>query len=584
MAITASWLGKHKITIDKTKVTSGTHTDFPVLFKDGNFLNSAFNDTLPLSPITNSWAIDDANIKGYWKVDTGALTTDSSGNSHTLTNNNTVAEATGLFNVCADFGSANTNKYLNIADNLDITGGAISMSIWVKLNAEIASGEWCFIMQGSETNFVRNMIEYEYNSGTRRLRFRRTRSNVADDDALYTITLGTSSWYLLTYTYDATTVRGYVNGVLVTSVASSGNGTATGIDQVSIGARNPAGTPDEYASFLQDDTAIWNRKLTSQEVWSIYNNYAPDLRFTSDFSGLNELPFEIVRWDNASTAEVWVKIPSLYSSIDTDVYVWYKNTSAKSYKPSASLGSQNVWPSGYKGVWHLQNGAFIDSTSNEHYLTNSGSVDATGKIGQGRDLESGSTQYLTIADSIASALEITGSQTYSIWYKPESSAAEQYIFGKVNSANSTFRVLFITASATPRILISGLSDGDISSSQTVSNGSWSRLAARYVSGSTLAVFHNKNKDSQSDSGTASSLSTTDFSLGRGGEYNGSYTDGVIDEARVYSGALSDGWLDTEYDNQNSPSTFAIASSLGNENIVIPQSSVSIGRSYKIVGY
>lgn len=213
----------------------------------------------------------DTGLMGYYRMETGALTTDSSTNARTLTNNNTVSEVSGRFGIAADFGTTNTNKSLTIANTMGITGGNISFSFWVKMNTELASGETCFILQGSLTNLVRNQVEYVF-SGSPILRFRRTRSNVADDDATFIVSLGTVRFHHIAYTYDGATVRGYLNGVQVTSVASVGNGSATGSDQFSIGARNTIGTPDEFSSSVIDDVAVFNRTLSAAEVFSIYND------------------------------------------------------------------------------------------------------------------------------------------------------------------------------------------------------------------------------------------------------------------------------------------------------------------------
>jgi hypothetical protein len=44
MAISFGWTKRHKITIDKTKVTTGAHTDFPILLSNGNFLDDCYTN------------------------------------------------------------------------------------------------------------------------------------------------------------------------------------------------------------------------------------------------------------------------------------------------------------------------------------------------------------------------------------------------------------------------------------------------------------------------------------------------------------------------------------------------------------
>lgn len=67
----------------------------------------------------------------HYKFDSGALVTDSSGNSRTLTNENSVGQTTGKYEEAADFGSSNTNK--RFSRNEDIwNNGALSFAAWIK--------------------------------------------------------------------------------------------------------------------------------------------------------------------------------------------------------------------------------------------------------------------------------------------------------------------------------------------------------------------------------------------------------------------------------------------------------------------
>jgi hypothetical protein len=68
-----------------------------------------------------------ANTVALWHLED---VNDSSGLGHNLTNVNTVAFNAGIIGNCADFGNANTNKYLYINDNLGLdTNNAGSFTI-----------------------------------------------------------------------------------------------------------------------------------------------------------------------------------------------------------------------------------------------------------------------------------------------------------------------------------------------------------------------------------------------------------------------------------------------------------------------
>ena len=194
-------------------------------------------------------------------------TTDFSGNNNHLTNNGTTTFASGKFGNAADFGTSNSTKYLRVASAMSIDGGAITMGGWFKARAEIGSSSWIFCNQGNSNTKVTYRITYDYNSGTRRLQFSRVRQGVAADTANYTITLGTSDWYHLGLTYDGTTVKGYINGALVTSQASTGNGSGTTNSAFAIGSFEDG---SGFASIYADEVFIASTALTANQIRQIY--------------------------------------------------------------------------------------------------------------------------------------------------------------------------------------------------------------------------------------------------------------------------------------------------------------------------
>lgn len=213
--------------------------------------------------------LSDPNLEAYYRHESGQLTTDSSGNGVTLTNTNTVGQTTGKYGDAADFSASNSNKYLIGNTDLGIGGGAISIVGWVKLNAEISSGEWAFFMQEDASTHVRYDVRYEYNSGTRRLVFNRAKMNVADQDFTYNLTMGTADFYHIALTYDGSTLRGYVNGSEVGFVNASGDGAAVGVDSIKIGVSDNGSSLEAYASIIADDVAYFSRALSEIELTQI---------------------------------------------------------------------------------------------------------------------------------------------------------------------------------------------------------------------------------------------------------------------------------------------------------------------------
>jgi hypothetical protein len=162
-----------------------------------------------------------------------------------------------------------------VSSDAGVTGGTITLSIWVKLASEISSGIWCFFLQRDYSTQVKYAIYYDYNRGTRRLNFQRTRYSIVDDSSYYKTTLGTSDWHHLVLTYDNSNVRGYKNGVLVAGpTASTGNGSisSTHPDNVFIGSEDTTRFPNAVLY----DARVYNRALSANEIAEIYHKRGAD--------------------------------------------------------------------------------------------------------------------------------------------------------------------------------------------------------------------------------------------------------------------------------------------------------------------
>ncbi|MBE1471342.1 hydrogenase maturation factor HypE [Kibdelosporangium phytohabitans] len=76
--------------------------------------------------------------------------------------------------------------------------------------------------------------------------------------------IAANTWTHLAVTYDTTTIRLHVNGVQVSSVASTGTLAVSG-NPLRLGGNLIWG---EYFSGLADDVRVYNRVLTTAEVAS----------------------------------------------------------------------------------------------------------------------------------------------------------------------------------------------------------------------------------------------------------------------------------------------------------------------------
>lgn len=559
-ANTTDWTRVDK-RIDHTKVSgSADLTNFPVLIKDGNLSDAMYAGLQCEINGTPFKAL--SSLRAYYRHESGALLTDSSPNGYTLTNLNTVAEGTGKFGGGADFSNANTNKSLYVSSNLGrtTTTSPYTISLRVKLSAEIGSGTWTFadLITGVSGNQADNAIDYEYNGGTRRIAFKRIGSST--QAVYFNLTMGTSNWYTLTMVSNGSTIYGYVNGKLVGSVSISGNGINSDVF-FSIGSVKSYG---QFASCIIDDVAVFDTNFTDREVQRLAQG-ASDLRITTDSAGTTEIPYEIVSMDTtAKTCEIWAKIPTVSYTADTPIYLWYGNANALAYDANAPFGSQAVW-SGHKAVYHLES-LTADSTSNAYTLTNNNSViNGTGKIGNGADFgSSNTTKYLNIANSLginnyqAGVLAVESwvnistapdTDTFQMLWGITVLTKQQMNFNyQDNSGVKKFSLNFWNGSAfTEYQWNQTLTPGTLYHIVVVKNGTTLTV---YVNGSSLGNLTHSSTD-------ASPSRADNFTIGRNSYDSNGFLKAIEDNVMVMVTAPTADWIATEYANQNDPSTFLV---------------------------
>ncbi|OHB20882.1 MAG: hypothetical protein A3J67_03570 [Parcubacteria group bacterium RIFCSPHIGHO2_02_FULL_48_10b] len=209
------------------------------------------------------------NLVAYYKLED---TVDSSGNGYNLINNNGVVFNPGKNGNAADFGAVNSTKWLSTSDTLGIDGGAMSFAGWVNITT-LPTGSVAPIFSQFKAggNHVRYEVHYSP-SGV--LSFIRNRLNTPDS-LTYNVNLGTGTWHHLVYTYDLTTVEGWVDGVSIGTVASSGSGSEDTDATEGFTLGTLLYSTDQKLSGLLDEVGVWSRKLSSAEIAYLYNGARP---------------------------------------------------------------------------------------------------------------------------------------------------------------------------------------------------------------------------------------------------------------------------------------------------------------------
>ncbi len=280
-----------------------------------------------------------------------------------------------------------------------------------------------------------------------------------------------------------------------------------------------------------------------------------DIIFSADPAGTTLLPFEQETYSPTTGAvNYWVQVPSVSHTTNTTIYMFYGSQSVTSDQSNKTA----VWDANYVGVWHLPDGTNLtanDSTSNGNNGVVSGATASLGQIGGGATFDGYS------AITVTPTAPLSGSFTIEEWAKPNSSGSALGLYGsRVLVPNIDF--------AFDANLGTGGVHGDIGNGgvwlTTAANASFPYSANvwhHYVYAVATNSYQIYADGQQIGSGTFSGTpllfdSRHSLQIGTTG-----YTDegfmGTVDEARVSKTVRSADWIATEYNNQNSPGTFAI---------------------------
>ncbi len=171
-------------------------------------------------------------------------------------------------------GATNTTKWLNIASDLGITGGIISMACWANVTTAPGFGVFTGITyQGDVGTFVSNRIMYVNDTIQLAVWFDRNRGGIVDQAVQVATTLTLGTWYHLVYTYDGVNVEGWINGASQGTVAASGSGSNFNSDAFEIGSYFYNGSENLFSG-LVDEVGVWSKKLSAQEIADLYNGGA----------------------------------------------------------------------------------------------------------------------------------------------------------------------------------------------------------------------------------------------------------------------------------------------------------------------
>lgn len=253
--------------------------------------------------------------------------------------------------------------------------------------------------------------------------------------------------------------------------------------------------------------------------------------------GVTKLNHEIVEFDpSGKKLEIWVRLPSVASSIDTTLYVYYGNAvHTETYDGS-------VWTS-YDYVSH--DGGQTDSTGAVSSTTYGSPVETDGVTGKAYRFPDAGDIHDTGLQTINYPL------TFQTWVKPESFTGP-FVLGNFNTSAEDM-TLYTQSS---QWVFEAENGGGAHAFGTVNQNAWNHLTVTidnlfnktYHNGSYIGAISSGGATGTIDSGDTVKINDKGDTVNTAGGI-------TVDEIRFFNGVLSDDHIIAEYTNQNNPASF-----------------------------
>jgi hypothetical protein len=265
---------------------------------------------------------------------------------------------------------------------------------------------------------------------------------------------------------------------------------------------------------------------------------------------------EIEKWDTSNKqAWLWVKVPNVSSTADTDLYLYYDKNQTDNTNYVGDIGStpaQNVWDSNYKGVYHLQGDPTTptsnkDSTSNQNDPTFNGSMTLEDQVAGEID---GSIDFDGIDDFVSvpnnESLQFTNSLTIEAWIKLNSSGSgsDVDIILRKGEGNPNDYQLAVNDQKLA-LMIEENDGGGLNSSASLSTLTWYYVAGTWDGATRKVYIDGLENGSDSKSGSIVPDSQAIYIGGRSGA-DLSY--GIIDEVRASDTSRNEAWINASYES------------------------------------
>jgi hypothetical protein len=218
--------------------------------------NLDFQTPSSTNPLANS-------LVSYWKFDADN-SNDSAGSNNGTDTDISYSSANGKINDGAGF-NGSTSYITQGANNFPTGSAARTFNMWVKLNNQPISGHLgTFLMYGNAANENMQSVGVYNNSGSYYIAY-----NGYGDDYNELYTLSTSTYYMITATFDGTTAKLYVNGSQLGTGSNQSSWNTSASTNYYLGSQ---GGSDYMLDGSLDEVAVWSRVLSGSEISQLYNS------------------------------------------------------------------------------------------------------------------------------------------------------------------------------------------------------------------------------------------------------------------------------------------------------------------------
>ncbi|MDO8664861.1 MAG: LamG domain-containing protein [Candidatus Liptonbacteria bacterium] len=164
---------------------------------------------------------------------------------------------------CLTFSGGASGSYLNVPSPSGLPTTAMTVSAWVNLTSHISWDNLAINNWGLSTGGVWLL----FSDAGRNVFFGVKDGAAAQHSASgCSAAFTTNAWHNLLGTYDGTTVKVYIDGVICAGTSALSNQTLYTAGSISMGSVNASAT-----SHKMDDIRIYNRALSAAEIYALYS-------------------------------------------------------------------------------------------------------------------------------------------------------------------------------------------------------------------------------------------------------------------------------------------------------------------------